>query len=134
MSLSPVRVPHQIPFRAASAARRIDERTIEGIFLVSANDALAEGSSPSLMLLEAMAQMAGSLIFDDPAVPGFLTAVDDAEFPDSLVAGDRVEVLVRLDAEFGGMHRFSGTLSMSGFVIGKARFYLAGGSRASDTP
>src|SRR5207253_7871399 len=31
-------LPHQIPFRAASTARVIDEKTIEGAFLCTAND------------------------------------------------------------------------------------------------
>src|SRR5207248_2234083 len=53
-------LPHQIPFRAASAATRVDERTIEGTFLCTANDALPL----EVMAIEAMAQLAGGLVFD----------------------------------------------------------------------
>src|ERR1700737_2931366 len=64
-------LPHQIPFRAASAARRIDNNTIEGTFLCTANETLAA----EVMVAEAMAQLAGGLAFHDTHGPGFLTGI-----------------------------------------------------------
>ena len=58
-------LPHQIPFRAASGATLVDEKTIEGVFHLTANDALVAGERyPEMMLFEAMAQIAGTLVFD----------------------------------------------------------------------
>jgi 3-hydroxymyristoyl/3-hydroxydecanoyl-(acyl carrier protein) dehydratase len=131
LSFSQLRVPHQIPFRAASAARRVDSETIEGTFLCSVNDALAGGIPPTVMVLEAMAQLAGSLVFSDPAQPGFLTAIDGASIDSPIEAGDIALLSVHLDTEFGAMFRFTGTISVDGTERGRAKFYLSAGRESS---
>jgi hypothetical protein len=52
-------LPHQIPFRAASAATRVDDKTIEGVYVCTANDTMPSG----VMAVEAMAQLGGGLAF-----------------------------------------------------------------------
>lgn len=113
------RLPHQIPFRAASAARVIGERTIEGVYLCTVNDAL----DPQIMLVEAMAQFAGGLVFEHQ---GFFTGIEDCEVLRAIEPGDLVEVSVALEAEFGGTFRFSGSGRVAGVEVIHARFYLAG--------
>jgi hypothetical protein len=117
------RLPHQIPFRAASAARRIGDRTIEGVYLCTANDVL----NPQVMLVEAMAQFAGGLVFE---AQGFFTGIDGCELLREIVPGDAVEITVTLEADFGGTFRFSGSGQVAGVEAVRARFYLAsaGGS------
>jgi 3-hydroxymyristoyl/3-hydroxydecanoyl-(acyl carrier protein) dehydratase len=115
------RLPHQIPFRAASAARRIDERTIEGVYLCTANDAL----DPQVMLVEAMAQFAGGLVFE---AQGFFIGIDSCEVLREIAPGDAVELKVTLEAEFGGTFRFSGSGQIAGVEVVRGRFYLAGAS------
>lgn len=115
------RLPHQIPFRAASAARRIDERTIEGVYLCTVNDTL----DPQVMLIEAMAQFAGGLVFE---AQGFFTGIDRCEVLRAIEPGDAVEIRVTLEAEFGGTFRFSGTGQVAGVEVVRGRFYLAGAS------
>src|SRR6266567_8084567 len=112
-------LPHQIPFRAASAARQIDEKTIEGTFLCTANDLLA----PEIMVAEAMAQLAGGLVFGD--AHGFLTGIDDCAIERRIEPGDIVALTVTLEAKFGGTYRFSGTGSIGGLQCARGRFYLA---------
>src|SRR5258708_14011684 len=68
-------LPHQIPFRAASTAKWIDAKTIEGRFLISANDRIFH----EVMLVEAMAQLGGGLAFHERRGHGFLTGVDRCE-------------------------------------------------------
>jgi 3-hydroxymyristoyl/3-hydroxydecanoyl-(acyl carrier protein) dehydratase len=114
-------LPHQIPFRAASAARRIDDRTIEGVYLCTANDTL----NPQVMLIEAMAQFAGGLVFE---AQGFFTGIDRCEVLRAIEPGDAVEIKVTLEAEFGGTFRFSGTGQIAGVEVVRGRFYLAGAS------
>jgi len=112
-------LPHQIPFRAASAARRIDEKTIEGVYLCTANDVV----NPQVMLIEAMAQFAGGLVFE---AQGFFTGIDRCEVLREVEAGDAVEITVTLEAEFGGTFRFSGSGQIAGVEVIRGRFYLAG--------
>lgn len=112
-------LPHQIPFRAASAVRRRDEKSIEGAFLWTANEQLPA----EIMLVEAMAQFAGGLVFEGQ---GFLTGVDRCEISRPIVAGDLVVIRVALEADFGGMFRFAATAAIDGVEVAKGRFYLAG--------
>ncbi|HVR38199.1 MAG TPA: hypothetical protein VMU84_03830 [Thermoanaerobaculia bacterium] len=111
-------LPHQIPFRAASAARRIDDKQIEGSFLWTANDRMPA----EIMLVEAMAQFAGGLAFEGQ---GFLSGIDRCEVTRAIVAGDLVDVSVTLEAEFGGVFRFNGVARIDGVEVAKGRFYLS---------
>ena len=114
-------LPHQIPFRAASAARRIDNKTIEGTFLCTANETMAA----EVMVAEAMAQLAGGLAFHDTHGPGFLTGIDGCEIDRPIEVGDVVTFVVTLEAQFSGVFRFRGTGSVAGLECARGRFYLA---------
>jgi 3-hydroxymyristoyl/3-hydroxydecanoyl-(acyl carrier protein) dehydratase len=116
-------LPHQIPFRAASAVRRIDGATIEGIYVCTANDVLPSG----VMAVEAMAQFAGGLVLEDQ---GFLTGIDRCEVLREIVPGDLMVCMVTLEAEFGGTFRFSGTGQIDGADAVRGRFYLSSGQKA----
>lgn len=111
-------LPHQIPFRAASSARRIDEKTIEGEYLVTANDTLPVG----VMAVEAMAQFAGGLVFEEQ---GFFSGVDRCELVRQLEVGDVLVCTVTLEADFGGTFRFSGIGRVDGVEALRGRFYLS---------
>jgi 3-hydroxymyristoyl/3-hydroxydecanoyl-(acyl carrier protein) dehydratase len=113
-------LPHQIPFRAASAVQRRDAKSIEGTYLVTADEPLPL----DVMLVEAMAQFAGALALD-PGRPGMLTGIDACEVTKLPVSGDLVRITVTLDASFGGVHRFSGSGSIDGVEVIRGRFYLA---------
>jgi hypothetical protein len=110
-------LPHQIPFRAASTGRRIDDRTIEGDYLCAADD-------PALFVAEAMAQLAGGLVFD-PARHGFLSGIDGFVLDRAIDVGDVVRIVVRLDAQLGGLFRFTATGSIDGVDVARGRFTLA---------
>ena len=112
-------LPHQFPFRAASAARRIDDKTIEGTFACTANDALPF----EVLVVEAMAQLAGGLVFRE--AHGFLTGIEDCVLDRRIEPGDVITLRVILDAEFGGTYRFSGTGAIDGLQCARGRFYLA---------
>ncbi|HKO59147.1 MAG TPA: hypothetical protein VJ276_24990 [Thermoanaerobaculia bacterium] len=114
-------LPHQIPFRAASAVKRQDKDTIEGVFLVTANDPLPF----EVMIVEAMAQFAGGLAFHQRKGHGFLSGVDRCEVVRPVVAGEIVHVTVRMEASFGGIFRFAGSGSVDGVEVVHGRFYLS---------
>lgn len=125
-------LPHQIPFRAASGLRRIDEKTVEGIWYGSSADALTEGRFPTpLMIVEAMAQIAGALAFGEHGEPAMLSAIDEAVFSGTIVENDALTLRVTLDAGFGGIFRFSGIASRAEAEVVRARFYLAAAARES---
>ncbi|HEV7920899.1 MAG TPA: hypothetical protein VGR02_08935 [Thermoanaerobaculia bacterium] len=114
-------LPHQIPFRAASAVTGQDETTIEGNFLVTANDPLPF----EIMIVEAMAQFAGGLAFHDSKGHGFLSGVDGCEVVRPVVAGEIVHVTVKMEAAFGGIFRFTGSGAVDGVEVVRGRFYLS---------
>lgn len=114
-------LPHQIPFRAASAAKRIDDSTIEGSFVCTANDPLPH----AIMIVEAMAQLAGGLAFHETKGHGFLTGVDRCEVDRPIVVGDVVRFTIKMDVAFGGMFRFSGRGEVDGVEVVRGKFYLA---------
>ena len=113
------RLPHQIPFRAASATHHIDEKTIEGVYVCTANDAMPA----EVMVVEAMAQFAGALAFESQA---FISGIDRCEVLRAPEPGDVVVIRVELEAEFGGTFRFSGSGSVDGVDVVRGRFYLSG--------
>ena len=114
-------LPHQIPFRAASAATRIDDKTIEGLYVCTADDLMP----CSLMAVEAMAQLGGGLAFADSRSHAFLSGIDDCEIDRPIEAGDVIRFVVTLDANFGGTFRFSGSGAIDGVEVIRGRFYLA---------
>ena len=116
-------LPHQIPFRAASAVRRVDEKTIEGVYLCTTNDVLPAG----VMALEAMAQFAGGLVLKEQ---GFLTGMDRCEVLQEIQPGDELVCTVTLEADFGGTFRFSGVGHIGGVEAVRGRFYLAAHAQA----
>lgn len=111
-------LPHQIPFRAASAVRRVDEKTIEGAFLCTANDVMPT----AMMAVEAMAQFAGGLVLRER---GFLTGIDRCELLREIVPGDLMVCTVTLEVSFGGTFRFNGTGQVDGVDAVRGTFYLA---------
>ena len=114
-------LPHQIPFRAASAVVSRDETTIVGDFLCTANDFMPA----EIMLVEAMAQFAGGLVLEEQ---GFLTGIDACEVDVPISEGDVVRIEATLEMSFGGTHRFRASASRGGVEIGRGRFYLAAGA------
>jgi 3-hydroxymyristoyl/3-hydroxydecanoyl-(acyl carrier protein) dehydratase len=111
-------LPHQIPFRAASAVRRIDDKTIEGVYVCTANDELPT----EVMVVEAMAQFAGGLVFREQ---GFFSGIDRCTVARPIEPGDVVVCTVTLEAEFGGTFRFGGFGRIDGVEVVSGRFYLS---------
>ena len=113
-------LPHQIPFRAASSGRRIDDATVEGEFLRTANDL----ASFELMLAEAMAQLAGGLVFA-AGERGVLSAIDDFTVDDAIGVGDVVRIRVELEAALGALFRCRAAAFVDGVEVARGRFVLA---------
>ncbi len=93
---------------------------MEGTFLCTANDVM----TPEIMLTEAMAQLAGGLVFRE--AHGFLSGIDECELARPVTPGDVVILTVKLEGQFGSLYRFSATGTMGGLQCVRGRFYLAG--------
>jgi 3-hydroxymyristoyl/3-hydroxydecanoyl-(acyl carrier protein) dehydratase len=122
-------LPHQIPFRAASAATRVDDKTIEGVYVCTANDSMPSG----VMAVEAMAQLGGGLAFSASSSHAFLSGIDRCEVDRAIETGDVIRFVVTLDADFGGTFRFSGRGLVDGVEVIRGRFYLAHHRDTEDT-
>lgn len=118
-------IPHQIPFRAASGFERLDDKSARGIFFVTAADALTMGLPLEMMLVEAMAQVGGGVVFGEGGEPAFLSAIDDVVIHERVAVGDRLVLHVNCDTAFGRIFRFSGRALRGEEEVARARFYLA---------
>lgn len=118
-------LPHQIPFRSASSAELLDERAARGSRMVTANDALP-GHPPELMLVEAMAQVAGMIVFRK-GQRGSLAGVERFSIDHTPSAGDVIMIEIELEAQLGPLHRFEGRAYLGERLVASGRFYLAGG-------
>ncbi|HEX3068908.1 MAG TPA: hypothetical protein VHX14_10060 [Thermoanaerobaculia bacterium] len=114
-------LPHRIPFRAASAATRTGDQTIEGVFVCTVNDTMPAG----LMAVEAMAQLGGGLAFAASSSHAFLTGIDGCEIDRFIETGDVIRFVVTLDAQFGSTFKFSGRGLVDGVEVIRSKFYLA---------
>lgn len=119
-------LPHQIPFRSASSAELVDERTARGSRMVTANDAL-QGHPPELMLVEAMAQVAGIVVFGN-GQRGSLAGIERFSIDQLPIAGDVIVIEATLEAELGNLYRFEGSAYLGERLIASGRFYLGGGA------
>lgn len=119
-------LPHQIPFRALSSIRQLQDRRASGEFLVTANDALVEGTPlPAVLLFEAMAQLGGAIVFGAGAPAAWLSAIDAATIDRVPRCGDRLVLEVEAEVSLGSMHRFRGRALDGDIEVARARFVLA---------
>lgn len=119
-------LPHQIPFRALAAIGEVEVGRARGEYLPSGCDALGEGAPmPSFMLIEAMAQLGGAIVFAAGAPAAWLSAIDDASIEKQPQPGDRLTLEVEVEAAFGTMYRFRGRALDNGVETARARFVLA---------
>lgn len=119
-------LPHQIPFRSASSAELVDDGTARGSRMVTANDALP-GHPPELMLVEAMAQVAGIIVFRQ-GQRGSLAGIERFSIEQLPSPGDVIVIETKLEAELGSLYRFDGRAWIGERLIASGRFYLGGGN------
>lgn len=125
-------LPHEIPFRALTSIDTVEGDSASGTFLGSACDALAEGAPlPPVLLVEAMAQLGGSIVFRSGQGAAFLSALSGVTLEAAIHTGERYELRVRLEASLGTVHRFRGTASCAGAPAAEATFTLSSSGEAA---
>jgi 3-hydroxyacyl-[acyl-carrier-protein] dehydratase len=83
---------------------------------------------PPVLLLEAMAQLGGIAAGQQEGEGGTLAAIQQAELPPAVTAGDRVILEARIVKGFGRLFLVEGTAQIGGEVIARGTLTLVVGS------
>ena len=140
-------LPHRFPFLLVDRIREIElGRRIVALKNVSINEPFFQGHfpqrpiMPGVLILEAMAQAAGILVFrtqgDKPAASSvyYLVGIDKARFKRPVVPGDQLEVEVILERGVRGVWKFSCTARVDGAAVCTAEMLCSVHTPAVPTP
>ena len=126
-------LPQRYPFLMIDVVRELDKgKRILAVKNVSANEPYFQGHfpgrpiMPGVLILEAMAQAAGLLVFmsqgakPDPNSVYYYVGIDNARFKRPVVPGDQLELDVSLERAMRGIGKFACVASVSGQVAAEA--------------
>lgn len=127
-------LPHRYPFLMIDRVRECEPgRRIVAIKCVSANEPYFQGHfpdrpiMPGVLILEAMAQAAGILVFrTENAKPDgnsvyYYAGIDDARFKKPVIPGDRLEIEVTLERSMRGIWKFACVARVDAGIVAEAR-------------
>jgi UDP-3-O-[3-hydroxymyristoyl] N-acetylglucosamine deacetylase/3-hydroxyacyl-[acyl-carrier-protein] dehydratase len=128
-------LPHRFPFLMVDRIIELEEdKMAVGIKNVSVNEGFFQGHfpqqpiMPGVLQIEAMAQVAGILLFHskkDNKSLGFFRAIENVKFRRTVVPGDQLRLEVQLDKKKGGIARFIGQVYVGGQLVTEAEFTIA---------
>lgn len=126
-------LPHRFPFLLVDRIKEIDlGKRILALKNVTINEPFFQGHfpqrpiMPGVLILEAMAQAAGILVFrtqgDKPDASSvyYLAGIDKARFKRPVVPGDQLEIEVILERGMRGVWKFSCIARVDGGVVCQA--------------
>jgi 3-hydroxyacyl-[acyl-carrier-protein] dehydratase len=136
-------LPQRYPFLMIDRVKEMDPgKRIVALKNVSANEPHFQGHfpgqpiMPGVLILEAMAQAAGLLVFKsegtkpDPDAVYYYVGIDNARFKKPVVPGDVLEIEVTLDRFMRGIGKFTCAARVGGQVVAEANILCA--MRAKD--
>ena len=127
-------IPHRYPFLMIDKVEDIHpNRSAVGIKNVTANEHYFQGHfpkepvMPGVLIVEAMAQTAGTLVVEtmgkiDQDLLVYFMTLDDTRFRHKVVPGDRLELHVTVERGRGRVWKFWGEAKVGGKVCAEARF------------
>ncbi len=131
-------LPHRYPFLLIDAVKTLDKgKRIVALKNVSVNEPHFQGHfpgrpiMPGVLILEAMAQAAGLLVFlsegtkPDEAAVYYYVGIDNARFKKPVVPGDVLEVEVSIDRFMRGIGKFTCSARVEGAVVAEANILCA---------
>ena len=128
-------LPHRFPFLMVDRVIELEEdKMAVGIKNVSVNEGFFQGHfpqqpiMPGVLQIEAMAQVAGILLFHsrkDNKSLGFFRAIENVKFRRPVVPGDQLRLEVQLDKKKGGLARFIGQIYVNAQLVTEAEFTIA---------
>ena len=126
-------LPQRYPFLMIDRVKEIDPgKRIVALKNVSANEPHFQGHfpgrpiMPGVLILEAMAQAAGLLVFKtqdtkpDPNSVYYYVGIDNARFKRPVVPGDQLELEVALERQMRGIGKFTCIARVSGEIVAEA--------------
>lgn len=127
-------LPHRFPFLLIDRIRTIElGKRIVALKNVTINEPFFQGHfpqrpiMPGVLILEAMAQAAGILVFrtqgDKPEADSvyYLAGIDNARFKKPVVPGDQIEIEVVIERGVRGVWKFSCTARVEGVIVCEAQ-------------
>lgn len=122
------RLPHRYPFLLVDRiVERVPGEYARAYKNVTINEPFFTGHfpgypvMPGVLILEALAQVAGLALPDDgEGRMGLLTGIDRARIRRPVVPGDRLDLLARITRRHGGAVRAEGTASVDGETVAEA--------------
>jgi len=131
-------LPQRFPFLLIDRVTQFEAgKRIVALKNVSVNEPYFPGHfphrpiMPGVLILEAMAQAAGVLVFrsrgmmpDDKTVY-YYVGIDNARFKRPVVPGDQLEIEVRIERELRGISKFGCVARVAGDVVAQATILCA---------
>ena len=131
-------LPQRYPFLMIDKVKEFEPgKRIVAVKNVSVNEPYFPGHfphrpiMPGVMILEAMAQAAGVLVFrtrgikPDDKTLYYYVGIDSARFKKPVVPGDQLEVEVHLDRNLRGISRFTCVARVAGKTVAEASILCA---------
>ena len=127
-------LPHRYPFVMIDRVRECEPgKRIVALKCVSVNEPYFQGHFPNrpimpgVLILEAMAQAAGILVFrtegkkPDSDSVYYYAGIDNARFKKPVVPGDLLEIEVTLERSLRGIWKFGCEARVDGAIVAEAR-------------
>ena len=118
------RLPHRNPFLLLDRVTRLEPGAAAEAELLFTHFP----GFPSLLLVEAMAQLAGVVAIETEGEIGSLAAIDRAELLVPLSTGDRLTISVRIVKRFGRLILCDGEITRAGETVATALLTLGVGA------
>jgi beta-hydroxyacyl-ACP dehydratase FabZ len=123
-------LPHRYPFLLVDRIEELDAERVVGIKNVTVNEPFFAGHfpdypvMPGVLIIEAMAQVAGVLVLngiaDRKSKLVLLAGVDGAKFRKPVRPGDRLRMEMKVLRSRASMAKVSGTATVDGAVVAEA--------------
>lgn len=134
-------LPQRFPMMMLDRVKEFEPfKRIVAVKNVSANEPYFPGHfpqrpiMPGVLILEAMAQAAGVLVFrsrgekPNPDSLYYYVGIDRARFKKPVVPGDQLELVVNLERQLRGIGRFSCEARVDGEIVAEATILCAVGT------
>jgi 3-hydroxyacyl-[acyl-carrier-protein] dehydratase len=131
-------LPHRYPLLLIDRIKECDPgKRVVALKNVSANEPHFQGHfpgrpiMPGVLILEAMAQAAGVLVFSAPGAQPhansayYYVGIDEARFKKPVVPGDQLELEVALERFMRGIGKFSCVARVAGETVAEATILCA---------
>jgi 3-hydroxyacyl-[acyl-carrier-protein] dehydratase len=125
-------LPHRYPFLLVDKIIEIDpEIKAAGIKNVTINEEFFQGHfpgqpiMPGVLIIEALAQVAGVLAFHSGATPSksvYFMSIEKAKFRRPVVPGDQLKLEVSILQHRGNVWKFSGSAVVEEKIVAEAEF------------